>query len=68
MTDGSRCIARLQQAQNSRYKQCLCDFIVSALDKNDDLESLKNNPDESATDLETDFEKHDDGIGLSTVL
>ena len=40
--------------------------LVSALDENDDPESLENSSENSATYLETDFEKHDDGIGLST--
>ena len=40
--------------------------LVSALDENDDLESLEHSSENSATDLETDFEKHDDRIGFST--
>ena len=31
------------------------------------LESLENSSDDSATDLETDFKKHNDGIGFSTL-
>ena len=41
-------------------------LLVSALDKIDDLESLENGFEDSATDLETDLEKHDDEIGFST--
>ena len=39
--------------------------LVSALNESDDLETLENSSEDSATDLETDFEKHDDGIGFS---
>ena len=39
--------------------------IVSAMDENDNLESLENSFEDSARDLETDLEKHD-GIGFST--
>ena len=31
------------------------------------LESLENSSEDSATDLETDFAKHDNGIGFSTL-
>ena len=36
--------------------------LVSALDENDNLESLENSSEDSATDLETDFEKRRDWI------
>ena len=39
--------------------------LVSALNENDDLETSENSSEDSATDLETDFEKHDDWIGFS---
>ena len=40
--------------------------LVSALDKNENLESFENSSEDSPTDSETDFEKHDDRIGFST--
>ena len=48
----------------SNFKTQTMSFL-SALDENDDLKSLETSSENSAIDLETDFEKYDDGIGFS---
>ena len=49
-----------------RYNKLKLRSLVSAMNENDNLETLENSSEDSETDLEADFEKHDDGIGFSS--
>ena len=64
MTRESRRWLQISVTTNSNFNSQIMS-LVSALNESDDLETLENSSEDSATDLETDFEKHDDGIGFS---